>query len=437
MSVNVGTVSLVDCRVLDIRFPFPVLGSGSDASNSHTVYSNPYVVIRDSDGMEGIGLGFTLGKGNEHVCSAAEEIFPLIQGRGLADVFHDFENFWRQLANPSQSRWLGPYCGSHYMAAGAIANAVFDLAAKRAGMPLWQLLAALSPEETVRLIDFRYVSHLLDEREARAMLSECVDNRKEREKRLRECGMPCYFTTWIGTEPDALVRQVAEIIDTKGIRHFKVKVGRDIDSDATRLTALRGAFGDSIDLYIDANQVWAPRQAVEWVGQLAQFNIRWIEEPTAPDSIDGHRFIRERLQRLGIDVVTGENCQNSHVAAQFISTGAVDRFQIDACRVLGPAENILIMLIAKKYGVPICPHAGGSGLDELVPHLQAWNHIMLDAGSDKTITEHVALCSHHFEHPSEVRMGRLQLPEAPGYLSGLKPEAIEQHRFPAGDAWRR
>lgn len=435
MSVNLGNASIIDCRVMDIRFPFPVLGPGSDASNTHTTYSNPYVVLRDSDGMEGIGIGFTLGKGNEHVCSAAKEIFPSIQGCRLADVFHDFRHFWRRLANPPQSRWLGPYCGSHYMAAGALANAVFDLAAKRAGVPLWQLLAALSPEETVRLIDFRYVSHLLGEAEAQGMLAGLVAARPQREKRLREHGMACYFTTWIGTEPAALVQQVADVIATKGIKHFKIKVGLDVQSDATRLAALRGEFGDTIDLYVDANQVWSPQQAVEWIGQLASFDIRWIEEPTAPDLIDGHRFIRERLQRLGIDVVTGENCQNSHVAAQFIVAGAVDRFQIDACRVLGPAENILIMLIAKKYGVPICPHAGGSGLDELVPHLQAWNHIVLDAGSDKTITEHVALCSRHFEHPSRVRMGRLQLPDAPGYLSGIKPEAIQQHRFPDGDAW--
>lgn len=419
----------------DIRFPFPVLGSGSDASNAHTVYSNPYVVLRDSEGREGIGIGFTLGEGNQHVCSAVEELFPLINGCLLADTIYDFRHFWRRLANPSQSRWLGPYCGSHYMAAGALANAVFDLAAKRAGMPLWQLLAALSPEETVRLMDFRYVSHLLDEQEAEGLLSNFVDTREERERCLGDQGMPCYFTTWIGADAASLVRQVANVIETKGIRHIKVKVGLDVASDAARLRCLRDEFSDSIELYIDANQVWAPQQAVDWVSQLAEFRIRWIEEPTAPDSIDGHRFVRERLQRLGIDVVTGENCQNSHMAAQFISTGAVDRFQIDACRVLGPAENMLIMLIAKKYGVPVCPHAGGSGLDELVPHLQAWNQITLNAGSPKTITEHVSLCSHHFEHPSEVHSGRLQLPTAPGYLSGLKPEAIESYRYPNGHAW--
>lgn len=437
MNVGGGCVSLSSCAVEDIRFPFPVLGSGSDASNAHTVYSNSYIVVRDSEGMEGIGIGFTLGKCNEHVCSAVGELFPLIQGCRLEDVFHDFRHFWRRLANPSQSRWLGPYCGSHYMAAGAIANAVFDLTANRAGMPLWQLLARLSPDETVRLIDFRYVRHLLDEHEAGGILASLLDSRGARENHLREAGMPCYFTTWIGTEPAALVEQAGHVIATKGIRHFQVKVGLDVGSDTARLAALRNEFGDSIELYIDANQVWAPQQAVEWVGQLADFGVRWIEEPTAPDSIDGHRFIRQRLQRLGIDVVTGENCPNSHLAAQFMAAGAVDRFQIDACRVLGPAENILIMLLAKKLRVPICPYAGGSGLDELVPHLQAWNQIVLDGGSDKTITEHVALCAHHFEDSSEVRDGRLQLPVAPGYLSGIKRESVEKYRFPAGAAWSR
>jgi L-fuconate dehydratase len=247
--------------------------------------------------------------------------------------------------------------------------------------------------------------------------------------------MPCYFTTWIGSQPAALVDQIASVIADKGIRHFKVKVGLDIDSDIARLAALRSHFGDTIELYTDANQIWSPPQAVKWMERLAAHRIRWIEEPTAPDSIDGHRFVRERLGPLGIDVVTGENCQNSHVAAQFIAAGAVDRFQIDACRVLGPAENMLIMLVAKKYGVPICPHAGGSGLDELVPHLSAWNAIALGGGVPEAITEHVSLCSRHFVSPSVVRDGHLRLPVDAGYIVGMKEQALAQYRYPHGRAW--
>lgn len=435
MSAYLGDAKLVDCKVLDIRFPFPALGPGSDASNAHTTYSNPYVVITDSDGREGAGIGFTLGLGNDHVCEAIRELFPLMQGCSLADLFFDFRRHWRRLANPPQRRWLGPYSGAHYMAAGALANALFDLVAKRHGVPLWKLLLSLSPQETIRLVDFRYVEHLLTPSEAEDVLAREFDGRAARTRALEDSGLPCYFTTWIGTDATSLVDQIRETIATKGIRHFKVKVGADPVADAGKLAAIRDAFSDSISLFVDANQVWSPPQAVEWMIGLADYGVRWIEEPTAPDSIDGHRYVRDRLRPLGIDVVTGENCPNSHVAAQFICSGAVDRFQIDACRVLGPAENILIMLIAKKYGIPICPHAGGSGLDELVPHLSAWNAIALDAGSETAITEHVALCSRHFLCPSHVSDGRLQLPVDPGYIVGMTDEAILAYRYPDGPAW--
>lgn len=432
-----SSATITEGSVADIRIEFPRLGPGSDAHNQHTTYSNPYVVVRDSDGVEGVGIGFTLGKGNEQVCAAAEQLLPLIVGEKVSDLFGDFRTFWRRLANPEQRRWLGPYSGSYYMAAGAIANALFDLFAKKERLPFWKLLLSLSPEQTVALLDFRYVEHLMIKDEAVEILRGHAGQRAERAAALQGAGLECYFTTWIGTDRDALVAQIGEVIAAKGIRRFKVKVGSDLEADKAKLAAIRRSFGDDVELYVDANQVWSAPQAVEWMKQLAGFGIRWIEEPTAPDSVDGHKFVRDRLASLGIDVVAGENCPNSHVAGHFISSGAVDRFQIDACRVLGPAENILIMLLAKKFGVPICPHAGGSGLDELVPHLSAWNVVALDAGSPKAITEHVALCSHCFESPSRVVGGRLQLPESPGYLVGMRPEAIGNHSFPGGAFWRR
>lgn len=423
--------------VRDIRIDFPRLGPGSDAHNQHTTYSNPYVLVHDSDGVTGAGISFTLGNGNEQVCAAIDDLLPLVVGEKVSDLIGDFRTFWRRLANPEQRRWLGPYSGSYYMAAGAIANALFDLFAKRERVPLWKLLLSLSPEQIVALIDFRYVEHLITEQEALELLRSHVAQSEQRASALQAAGLDCYFTTWIGADPDALVGQIADVMRSKGIRRFKVKVGADVEHDKSKLSAIRKAFGNNVDLYVDANQVWSAPTAVEWMKQLAEFDIGWIEEPTAPDCVDGHKYVRERLAPLGIDVVTGENCPNSHVAGHFISSGAIDRFQIDACRVLGPAENVLIMLLAKKFGVPVCPHAGGSGLDELVPHLSAWNAIALDAGSPKAITEHVALCSSCFESPSSVVDGKLQLPELPGYLVGLRPEAIEKHRFPDGEFWRR
>lgn len=431
-----GDIRITSGNVRDIRIDFPRLGPGSDAHNQHTTYSNPYVVLRDSDGVQGVGIGFTLGMGNEQVCAGISDLLPLIVGEKVSDLLGDFRTFWRRLANPDQRRWLGPYSGSYYMAAGAIANALFDLFAKRHRAPLWKFLLSLSPEQTTALIDFRYVEHLLTEQEAAEMLRALEPRRVEREELLKKNGLDCYFTTWIGTNPDLLVAQMNEVITTKGIRRFKVKVGTSLEKDKAKLTVIRRAFKNTVELYVDANQVWSAPQAVRWMEHLSEFGIGWIEEPTAPDSVDGHKYVRERLAPLGIDVVTGENCPNSHVAGHFISSGAVDRFQIDACRVLGPAENLLIMLLAKKFGVPVCPHAGGSGLDELVPHLSAWNVIALDAGSPKAITEHVALCSHCFENPSRVLNGRLQLPEGAGYLADMKPEAIKNYGFPDGDLWR-
>ena len=430
-----GEAKIAGFYVEDIRIDFPKMGPGSDAHNPHTTYSNPYLVLKDSDGFEGIGIGFSLGLGNEYICSAIRDLFPLIANQKLKDLLSNFRSFWRKLANPPQRRWLGPYCGALYMGAGVLANALFDLFSKRQELPLWKFLANLSPDETVQLIDFRYVEHLLTESEALRILQVNSSGRESREKQLRATGLPAYFTTWLGSDTRDLIQQIEHVWAEKGICHFKIKVGLNLAEDLNKLERIREHFGSSIELYADANQVWSPPQAVAWVRELARFRIRWIEEPTAPDSVDGHRYVREHLRVLGIEVVTGENCPNSHVAGHFISSGSVDRFQIDACRVLGPPENLLIMLVAKKFGVPICPHAGGSGLDELVPHLSAWNEVVLSAGSPAAITEHVALCSRHFRNPAQVVGGLLRLPEQPGYLVGMTSEAIAKYRFPGGSYW--
>lgn len=429
------TARIKKFSVQDIRINFPLHGPGSDANNPQTTYSNPYIILEDSEGVQGHGLGFTLGLGNELVCQAARELFPILAENSLGEIVSDFRSFWRKLANPAQRRWLSPNSGIYYMAAGALINALFDLLAKREKMPLWEFLIQLTPEQTIRLIDFRYVEHLLCEKEAEDMLRGFCPGRKTRQDDLRKKGLPCYFTTWIGSGPDEIILQMEEVIAGKGIRHFKIKVGNSLSSDREKLSRIRKHFGSDVELYVDANQVWSPPQAVEWIYRLSEFDLRWIEEPTAPDSIDGHLYVREKLRSLQIEVVTGENCPNSHVAAHFISSGAIDRFQIDACRVMGPPENILIILIAKKFQIPICPHAGGSGLDELVPHLSAWNEIALSGGSPLAITEHVALCSDHFNSPSVVFRGRLQLPSEPGYLGSMRDSSILKYSFPHGSSW--
>ncbi|MFW5742378.1 MAG: enolase C-terminal domain-like protein [Spirochaetota bacterium] len=421
-------------RVEDIRFRFSRLGSGSDANNPHTDYSNPYVTVSAGDTL-GAGIGFTLGRGNDLVCRAVSELAPLVEGLTVDEFVGAFGRIWRVLANPAQSRWIAPGAGPYHMAAGAIANAVFDAWAKRQGLPLWEALVRLEPEQIVEMLDFRYVEHLLTRDEALTILSRNAPTRGGRVQELKDRGLPCYHTTWIGSSTAELLDQIEGVRRERGITTFKVKVGSDLRYDRERLAAIRERFGEEIGLLVDANQVWSVPQAIEWMEALADYRVGWIEEPTAPDLVDGHRLIREALASLSIEVVTGENCPNAQLAAQLIAGGAVDRFQIDACRVIGPAENILIMLIAAKHSVPVCPHAGGSGLDELVPHLSAFNYACCSPTLERVLVEQVGFCADFFVAPSTVRDGRVAAPSVPGYIVGMTDEARRTCAYPSGSAW--
>lgn len=427
---DISTIELRTVHVEDIRFSLPEAHFGSDAVNPETVYSSPYVVLETNHpNTTGKGGGSTLGRGNEMVCRAIVELAPIVEGEGLAEVVYNFGHYWRLLANPLQSRWLGPASGPYYMAAGAIANAIFDLWAKAENKPLWKLLAELEPDRILSLLDFRYVEHLLSREEARAILQRNVADRGDRISELENRGIPAYYTTWLGTDITSIIGQIDTLRRNTGVDTFKVKVGRDLEEDKKRLGMIRERFGEDITLLADANQVWSVPQAVEWMRALQQFNLGWIEEPTAPDLVDGHRIIRRQLAPFGVEVVTGEQCPNAQLAAQFIASGAVDRYQIDACRVVGPPENLLIMLVAAKYGVPVCPHAGGAGLDEMVPHLLAWNYVLGRPSMDGVLCEQVGFCSRFFEHPSVVRDGRVRLTEVPGYLVGMKEDARQTYRL--------
>ena len=433
MSV-IEKLSVESVEVEDIRFRFPRLGHGSDAINPHTDYSNPYVIVHTAKG-DGHGIGFSLGRGNDHICRAVEELSDLIIGQTLEDMVLRFGEFKWILANPVQSRWIAPNAGAYYMAGGAIMNALFDLWAKLEGKPLWRVLTELDPETVAAMIDFRYVEHVLTPTEAVEILKRARTGRESRISALESEGLPCYFTTWIGASTEELMNQIESIRRDRGIHRFKLKVGSSIEHDVERLKSIRDRFGDGIEVYTDANQVWSVPRAIDWMRRLAECDVRWIEEPTAPDSIDGHRMIRESLSEIGIDVVTGENCPNPHLAAQLITGRAVDRFQVDACRMMGPSDVMLVMLIAAKYNVPVCPHAGGSGLDELVPHLAAWNYASCASSLEGVVVEQVGFCSHFFESPSVVKAGRIAVPVSPGYLVGMKREAREKYSFPDGPEW--
>ncbi len=417
-----------EVEVLDIRFPFEWGGAGSDANNPKTDYSNPYVRLK-CNGFEGIGIGFTLGMGNDLVCQAIKELESIIIGKSVFELINNFQTYWRLLANPFQSRWIGPVSGPYYMGAGAIANGLFDLWAKIEKKPLWELISELETDDIINLLDLRYVSHIISEGEIREILDNTFPSISERKHQIVKNGLPCYYTTWIGTSIEKLIIQIENVIHERGINDFKFKVGKNLQDDKERLKAIRNHFGDRINIMTDANQIWSVEEAIEWMTALKEFNITWIEEPVAPDLIDGHKLIKTALNHFNIEVVTGENCPNSHVAAQLISSSAINRFQIDACRVIGPAENMLIMLIAKKFNIPICPHAGGSGLDELVPHLSAWNYIRLNANQDKVLVEQVGFCSQFFLNPTQIKNGRIILPTIPGYIVGMPNSVIQKYTY--------
>lgn len=427
--------------VKDIRFKQDEMGMGSDASNPHTDYSNPYLILQTGEILEGqplngIGIGFSLGKGNDMICQAVLEMENIIIGLTLHEIISDFKGLVRKLTNPFQSRWIGPVSGPYYMAAGVIVNAIFDLWAKVKKKPLWKLLVDICPQDLVSMLDIRYVEHLINEDEILEILTRNAISKDIREAELLNSGLPTYFTTWIGYDSKTLIDQIQEYKNIKGFDTFKIKVGLNLKEDQLKLEKIRNHFSDSIDILVDANQKWSVKEAIYWMKSISKFDIKWIEEPVAPDLIDGHRIIKEELSPFGIDVVTGENCPNSHIAGQMIVQNAISRFQIDACRVVGPLENIIIMLIAAKYNIPICPHAGGSGLDEMVSHLATWNYISCNPSLEKVVVEQVGFCSHHFKSPSIVSDGRIILPKEPGYIIGIKDKSIAHYEYPLGTEYK-
>ena len=423
-------------QVADVRFPTSRRLDGSDAMNPDPDYSGAYVVLRTDagDGLEGHGLAFTIGRGTEVEVAAIEALAPLVVGRELDAVLADTAGFWRRLAGDSQLRWLGPEKGVIHMAVAAVVNAVWDLWAKREGKPVWKLLADMTPEEIVALVDFRYLTDALTPDEALALLREREPGKLERERRLRADGLAAYTTSpgWLGYPDEKLRRLVHEAVDD-GFTHIKLKVGTDPEDDARRCAIAREAMGPDRTLMVDANQVWDVGQAIEHVRRLAPHDIGWIEEPTSPDDILGHAAIARAVHP--IPVATGEHCHNRVMFKQFLQSGAIGVCQIDACRLGGVNEVVAVLLLAAKFCVPVCPHAGGLGLCELVQHLAAFDYVAVGAQREGRVVEFVDHLHEHFVDPCVVRDGAYRAPLAPGYSSQMRAESLAQYAYPAGPAW--
>ncbi|MCC6456649.1 MAG: L-fuconate dehydratase [Caldilineaceae bacterium] len=408
---------------------------GSDAMNADPDYSAAYVVLKTDMGVEGHGLTFTIGRGNELCVAAIRVLAPLIVGRTLNSLTENMGAFWRHITGDSQLRWIGPEKGVIHLATAAVVNAVWDLYAKVEGKPLWRLLADMSPEDLVRCIDFRYITDAITPDEALEILRAQEPGKAQRLEALEQNGYPAYTTSagWLGF-PDEKIRHLCRERLAHGWHDFKLKVGRDLDDDIRRCRIVREEIGYDNRLMIDANQVWDVGQAIEAMKHLAQFDPWWLEEPTSPDDILGHAAIARAI--APIKVATGEHCQNRIIFKQLMQARAFDICQIDSCRLGGVNEVLSVYLMAAKYGIPVCPHAGGVGLCEYVQHLQMFDYIAVSGTMQNRMIEYVDLLHEHFVDPCVVLDGCYQVPRAPGYSITLKPNSLAAYAYPSGAAWQ-
>jgi L-fuconate dehydratase len=420
----------------DVRFPTSRTLAGSDAMNTAPDYSAAYVVVRtDSDGLAGHGFAFTIGRGNDVQLAAIRVLEPFLAGHDLDEVLADLGGLYRRLVSDSPLHWLGPDCGVMHMATGAVLNACWDLAARRAGKPLWLLLAELTPEQIVGLVDFRYLSDALPPQEALGLLERAAAGKSDRISELRRAGYPGYSTApgWLGYSDDRLAALCAEAA-AEGFTQVKLKVGAVLDDDKRRFTIARDVLGEDFGIAIDANQVWDVPDAISWIGELAPFRPAWVEEPTAPEDILGTAAIRAAVRPVRI--ATGEHVANRVMFKQLLQADAIDIMQIDACRVAGVNENVANLLLAAKFGVPVCPHAGGVGLCEIVQHLSMFDYVAVSGDMAGRKIEWVDHLHEHFTAPARVSGGRYLAPSAPGASTEMFAESLAEYSYPSGPAWR-
>jgi len=415
-------------RTYDIRFPTSQKLDGSDAMNPDPDYSAAYVVLETDGAHEGHGLTFTIGRGNDIVCHAIEAMKHLVVGLDVDWIRAEPGRCWRHITSDSQLRWIGPDKGAMHLATGAVVNAAWDLLAKEADKPVWRLVAEMSPEEIVKIVDFRYLTDAITPDEALEILRRAEPGKAERIARLEREGYPCYTTSagWLGYDDDKLRRLCQEAIDA-GFSHIKMKVGRDLADDIRRLTIAREVIGPDRTLMIDANQVWEVGEAIDWLKQLAFCKPFFIEEPTSPDDVAGHRKIREAVAPM--KVATGEMCQNRIMFKQFIAEGAIDVVQIDSCRMGGLNEVLSVLLMAAKFGLPVWPHAGGVGLCEYVQHLSMIDFVAISGTKDGRVIEYVDHLHEHFLEPCVIENAAYMPPKLPGFSIEMKPESIREYTY--------
>ncbi|MCA9284070.1 MAG: L-fuconate dehydratase [Phycisphaerales bacterium] len=430
-----STIRITGADAIDLRFPTSDLRDGSDAMHPDPDYSAAYVVLRTNQpGLEGHGLTFTIGRGNDLCVAAARLLADMAVGRTLDGIVTDFAAFWRSLASEPQMRWIGPEKGVVHLATAAVINAVWDLWAKSVGKPLWKLLVDLTPEELVSTIDFRYITDVLQPEEAVGMLQSMAAGKAQREEDMLATGYPAYTTSagWLGYSDDK-VRSLCAAAVEEGWTHFKIKVGADLADDRRRAAVVREAIGPARRLMMDANQRWDVDEAIDNMRALAAFDPWWIEEPTSPDDILGHAAIARSIEPIG--VATGEQCQNRVVFKQLLQANAIAFCQLDSCRLGGVNECLAVMLMAKRFDVPVCPHAGGVGLCEYISHLVMADYVAISGTTENRVAEYVDHLHEHFLEPCVIHRGRYLAPRQPGYGITMRPETLVQYAYPHGPVW--
>ncbi len=430
------TITITGIETHDVRFPTSRTLDGSDAVNVDPDYSAAYVILQTDDpGLSGHGLTFTNGRGNDVVCAAIEALSLRLKGKMLESITGDMAKFWYSVAGDTQLRWLGPEKGVIHLATGALINAVWDLYAKSEGKPVWKLLADMTPDQIVSAVPFNYITDALTREDALEILRRLEPTKAQREADMRAHGYPAYTTSagWLGYSDEKIRRLVRQGIES-GWTHFKMKVGANLDDDVRRSQLIRDEIGPDRVLMMDANQVWDVGQAIEWMKELARFKPLWIEEPTSPDDVLGHAAIARAVAPIG--VATGEACHNRVMFKQFLQAKALDFCQVDSCRLGGVNEVLAVLLLAAKFGVPVCPHAGGVGLCEYVQHLSIFDYIAVSGSLENRRVEFVDHLHEHFVYPVEVRNGNYVAPLQPGYSIEMKPESIKQYEFPGGAVWK-
>lgn len=429
-------ICITACDVVDLRFPTSDEAHGSDAMHTDPDYSAAYVTLTTNrPDLVGHGLTFTLGRGTDLCVAAVRALADQIVGRTLGELVGDFSGTWRRVTNDTQMRWLGPEKGVVHLAAAALLNAVWDLWARAEGKPLWKLVCDLTPRQLVDCIDFRYLDNALTSDEALQIVQANEATKPEREAQMLESGFPAYTTSagWLGYSDDR-IRQLCRAALAEGWGHFKLKVGANLEDDRRRAAIIREEIGPGRRLMVDANQRWEVAEAIEWVRALAEYDLWWVEEPTSPDDVVGHAEIASAIAPIG--VATGEQCQNRVVFKQLLQMRAVSFCQIDSCRLGSVNEVLAVLLLAKKFGVPVCPHAGGVGLCEYVSHLIMIDFIRVGASLENRVAEYVDHLHEHFVHPTVVRGGRYLPPSSPGYSAEIHSSTLDQYRYPDGPVWQ-